>query len=196
MANLQGVVAHGRLMPHKTIDMSNVVCQSSRRGVQPHLIVLHDTESLNIPNSSLDLRNIGNFFDILSTQASAHVCDDADGNSARYVEDKLKAWSCVDFNSRSLNIEQIGRASQSSWPDAQLLETARWIALWHRRFDIPIQRATAANGWQGVARHSDLGVLGGGHSDPDGSPSSGRYPFDEVLRVARGFQHLWEAEHR
>lgn len=184
MANLKGVKAAGHSVhPHDDLVM-HVNNQSSRNGIRPHLIVLHDTESKNLRGLN-DLRSVGNWFNNPASDASAHVATDAEGHSARFVEDERKAWSCVDFNSRSLNIEQIGFAKNRRWTDAELLETARWIARWSIKYDIPIQRATFKNGWRGVARHSDLGVAGGAHHDP-GAP----YPFDDVLRVARGFVHL------
>jgi hypothetical protein len=43
-------------------------------------------------------------------------------------------------------IEQIGFATdnwRSRAKDLQLRETARWIALWHRRYGIPIRRASS-----------------------------------------------------
>lgn len=185
MANLDNIRAKKPIHPHDDLVM-HVNNQSSRNGIRPHLIVLHDTESKNIPGLT-DLRSVGNWFNNPAAKASAHVATDAEGHSARFVDDSRKAWSCVDFNSRSLNIEQIGFAQNKNWTNAELLETARWIARWAKKYDIPIRQATHENGWSGVARHSDLGVLGGGHHDPGSS-----YPFDAVLRVARGFLHLLE----
>lgn len=68
----------------------------------------------------------------------------------------------------------------------QLANSARWIAYWSVRFNIPIRRAwTIAGGVQrsGVASHAQLGSAGGGHHDP----GSG-YPFKYVLLLARFFR--------
>jgi N-acetyl-anhydromuramyl-L-alanine amidase AmpD len=77
--------------------------QSSRNGVKPRLIVVHATESGNRPGDS-DLAAIGTWFDNPASQASSHVCTDADGHSGRFVLDAHKAWHCAGFNSVSLGI--------------------------------------------------------------------------------------------
>jgi N-acetyl-anhydromuramyl-L-alanine amidase AmpD len=171
----------------------HVRTNSSRHGVKPSLITLHDTEGANIKGIQ-DLRGLGTFFDqSLGTdhESSSHVADDAEGNSARFVADSLKAWHCAFYNSVSLGIEQIGFAGQKSWPDAQLQETARWIARWAHEYGIPIRQGRVSLDGRiiqsGVVRHSDLGNLGGGHHDPGAN-----YPFTEVLRIARGYLHLLE----
>lgn len=155
----------------------NVACQSSRGGVKPRVIVLHDTEGANLPGIR-DLQGLGDFFDRISTQASAHVGVDAEGNAARYVNDSAKAWHVAAFNPQSLGIEQIGFATQKDWPDAQLHKSAKYIAYWAKTYDIPITHSTS----HGVCMHSDLGAAGGGHHDP-GAP----YPFDHVLGLARDY---------
>jgi hypothetical protein len=56
----------------KVLIRNNVACQSDRpAGVKLQLIVLHDTEGANIPNSARDLNGLGMFFDRISTQASS-----------------------------------------------------------------------------------------------------------------------------
>jgi N-acetyl-anhydromuramyl-L-alanine amidase AmpD len=156
--------------------------QSSRNGIKPKLIVLHSTESKNVPGLS-DLQAIGNWFDNSKAQASAHTCNDAEGNDARYVPDERKAWSCAGYNSVSLNHEQVGAAVQKMWPDKQLNNTAEWVSYWSKKYGIPIQRGKVNNGVvvkSGVVMHSELGPFGGGHHDP--GPG---YPIDLVLQKAR-----------
>lgn len=175
-----------RLKPNVVIDKA-VRNQSPRNGAKPRLMVLHSTEGSNIPNSANDLAAVVGWFDNPAAQASSHVITDADGNSARCVADAEKAWSCVGFNSWSLNIEQIGFASQGKWADAELAETARWIAHWSLKHSIPIQRG-AVIGTQittpGVVTHEQLGAVGGGHHDPGDA-----YPVHNVLERAKTFRH-------
>lgn len=151
---------------------------SERSVARPSLIVLHSTESHNAPGLS-DLRAIGNWFQNPAAKVSSHICTDGEGHTARYVPDSLKAWHCAGSNSVSLGIEQIGSASQNFWPTAQLKTTARWIAYYSLRYDIPIRVSTT----RGVCRHSDLGAAGGGHNDP--GPA---YPLDRVLRYAKWYR--------
>lgn len=168
----------------------DVACQSSRNGVTPLLIVLHSTEGSNIPKSTKDLQGLAAYFDKPATDASSHVATDADGFSARMVDDDKKAWSCVNYNGLSLNIEQIGFAAQKKWTDAEQRETGRWIAYWSRHHYIPIARGRIMAGGHikpGVVMHSELGQLGGGHHDPGAD-----YPIGRVLRLARGYANKQE----
>jgi N-acetyl-anhydromuramyl-L-alanine amidase AmpD len=150
----------------------------STRTTGIRLIVLHSTEGNNVPGDG-DLIGLGGWFANPAAQVSSHVATDADGHSARYVRDRDKAWHCAAYNSPALGIEQVGRAAQTSWSDAQLRETARWIAVWSRYYSIPITHSTTA----GVCTHSDLGAAGGGHHDPGTD-----YPLDKVLKYAADYR--------
>jgi hypothetical protein len=175
-----------RHMPHATVR-HNVACQSSRHGEEIKLIVIHDTEGGNIPNSSRDLAGLGDYFDKISTQASSTVAVDEDGNSARYVDDDRKAWAQAYYNAPALSIEQIGFATDdwnSPKKEAQLQEVARWIALWSKRYNIPIRAGKVTVDGRitlsGVKQHRSLGTLGGSHHDV-----SHDYPMTKVLAYAR-----------
>lgn len=173
-----------RVKPNVTVRR-NVCNQSSRGGYNPRLIVLHSTEGFNIPGDQ-DLENLGAWFDNPSAQASSHVGTDADGNSARYVPDTEKAWTCAGFNAVSLNIEQVGKASQGNWAKEELQETARWVARWNKKYGIPIARGKVSGSKvvaPGVVLHSELGSYGGGHSDPGAA-----YPVSDVLGMAKNFR--------
>ncbi len=173
-----------RLKPKVVVDRK-VRNQSSRAGVKPRLIVLHSTEGWNYEGTA-DLEGLAAWFDNPAANASSHVATDADGHSARFVVDDRRAWHVAAYNDASLGIEQIGFASQNKWAEAELKETARWIAKWSLKHDIPIQHGRASNGQvrrAGVVCHSELGAEGGGHSDP------GRgYPMGKVLDLAREFK--------
>ncbi len=169
--------------------------QSSRDGARPTLIVLHTTTDPDGGRPRFwdkpglkDLKRLGAWFDNPGSAVSSHVANDAQGHDARYVKDARKAWTEVAFNSVSLSIEQIGTDaySRGKWLTqraAQLKDTARWIAHWHRRWGIPIARAKVSGSTvvrPGVATHAQLGSAGGGHDDP--GPG---YPLGHVLKLAR-----------
>lgn len=144
--------------------------KSSRNGVKPSIIVLHSTESNNLPGTQ-DLVNLGAWFDNPAAQASSNVAVDAEGNSARFVRDQDKAWTQARYNPYSLSIEAVGRASQTFWPREQYREIARWVAYWSKRHDIPLRRGKVAGGGvikSGIVTHNDLGAEGGDHHDPGG----------------------------
>lgn len=168
--------------PYERVRM-NVRNQSSRGGVTPRLIVVHDTESHNQAGSA-DLTAIGDWFNNPAAQASAHVCVDAEGRSAKYVDDAAKAWHVAGYNSVSLGIEQIGFATQTFWPDAQLKKVAKYVAYWSHKYGIQIQtRGKVDNGnvlLAGVVTHAQLGQIGGGHHDP-----GDHYPLSTMLYHAR-----------
>lgn len=162
--------------PYERVKM-NVSNQSDRGGKKPRLIVLHSTEGANIPGV-VDLRGLGAYFDRPAVQASSHVGVDAEGYSARYVPDARKAWTAASYNPVSLNIEQIGFARQTLWPEAQLRKTAQYVAFWSKKYGIPIAHSTT----HGVCEHKDLGAAGGGHHDCGDS-----YPLGRVLELARTY---------
>jgi N-acetyl-anhydromuramyl-L-alanine amidase AmpD len=165
--------------PEVTVSVRN---QSSRNGVKPRIIVLHSTESHERPGVE-DLVGLGRWFDNPAAQASSHVANDGEGNDARYVPDERKAWTQAGANSYALSIEQIGfaRETREEWlkQPGQLNNTARWIAYWSSKYDIPIVESTE----HGVCQHSDLGAMGGGHHD-----CGPGYPLDIVLKLAKTYR--------
>lgn len=162
---------------------------SSRNGVRPSAITLHSSEGTNVRGLA-DLVGLGGWFANKAAEVSAAAATDADGYSARYVDDKLKAWHDAAYNSQTLGLEQVGRAAQprSAWTEEQLRETARWLAWWSLKWGIPLQRGRVSGGRvvrPGVVMHSELGVLGGDHHDPGAN-----YPIRMVLVHARRYRRL------
>lgn len=179
-----------RILP-KVVKRGEVKCQSSRHGAAILWIVIHDTEGANIPHSARDLLGLYDFFDRLSTQASAHAACDNDGQSVRMVNDEEKAWSCVHFNAVTVNLEIVHKQGEP-YTSAVYEEAARWVALWSRRHVIPITTGTVSGTPKpGVVTHRALGALGGGHHDP--IP-----PFDmnRLKRRARVYKKLQEHHER
>src|SRR4051794_25400739 len=99
-----------RLHPHVVVEMPSRYAFDRVSGIPLELIVIHDAEAHNIPGTA-DLKGIGRWFQRAPTPSdsgsSAHVCTDGDGNSGRYVIDRKKAWACGQYNSASLNLEQM-----------------------------------------------------------------------------------------
>ena len=171
--------------PYERIIRS--VINQSARSAPVLLLVVHSTESNNMPGVT-DLSNLGDWFDNPAAQCSAHVGVDAEGHSAQYVHDSRKSWACARFNSSSLNVEMIGRASQRFWPDKQLRKTARYYAYWGKKFSIPVRKGkvNATSGAilrSGIIRHSELGAAGGNHNDPGRA-----FPMRRLLILTRYYR--------
>jgi N-acetyl-anhydromuramyl-L-alanine amidase AmpD len=167
---------------HPNVVIKRLSPNYSERTTTIGLIVLHDTESGQVPRSAKDLEGVASWFANPDSQVSAHVITDADGNSARCVPDRFKAWQCMAYNSAALGIEQVGFEGQP-FARREYVETARWIAQWSHEHHIPIRRARTYRGMvivSGIATHSSLGIYGGGHDDP--GPT---YPFKRTLEIAR-----------
>lgn len=159
--------------------------KSSRQGAHPTLIVIHATVSHNTRGLG-DLRAIGDFFSQPTCEASAHVCTDNEGNSARFVLDRDKAWHCAAYNRMSLGIEQILPADGSEITRDLYRETARWCARWSKAYHIPLRVGAVSGGRvtrAGVVFHSMLGELGGGHTDPGRN-----YNMNDMLNLARFYR--------
>lgn len=159
---------------------------NQRPRITPKIIVLHSTESS--PGSGL---GVSQYLARTSVDADVHVVVDSNGKLYRLVPDGRKAWHVMGYNSIALGIEQVGRAVQTSWPEAQLHAVAKRLACWSHHYDIPLRDArgiarfvfASYRGGRGVVQHNSLGATGGGHVDPGKN-----YPFRKVLRLARKYR--------
>jgi hypothetical protein len=100
-----------------------------------------------------------------AAQASAHVITDSSREATQLVHWDRKAWACKAFNSASYNVEVDDNAWDGSDPDA-LATAARIVGFLCRRTGIPPKWSSNPLTKPGVIRHYDLGIAGGGHSDP------------------------------
>jgi len=153
---------------------------SSREGGRVHLLVLHTTEGAG---SLEELRSI-----FEGEEASSHYGIDAAGRIAQFVRDQDKAWTQCNFNPVCLSAEQVAFAefSRAHWfreRHAQLEGSAIWLAYGHIQYGVPLRPGKVEGGGivhDGVVQHSDLGLIGCGHSDcGDG------YPEGYVILLAR-----------
>lgn len=140
---------------------------SSRRGARPALLVVHDTESANVPGLQ-DLRAIAAWFNNPRSSASSTYTTDAEGNTLELVPETAKPWTQAFFNGWSISNELIGRATQTTWPERQLRAAAQVFAAAASRWGIPVQHGLVSGCAilkPGIVQHSDLGGCGGGHHD-------------------------------
>lgn len=132
--------------------------QSSRRGEKVHLIVCH--------------RPVGSYLGSISTlcnpaaEASAHVITKPGGQEAtQLVPWGEKAWACKALNAFSDNIE----FNDEMWVGKDpvgLAVAARIVAFRCKARGIPPVWTRDPLNTPGICRHYDLGVAGGGHTDP------------------------------
>lgn len=129
----------------------------SNRTVKVDLVVVHDCEGSYVGA-------IG-WFAQSKSQVSAHLILREDGQEATQMVDfGAKAWHAVAFNSRSIGLELAGFAAKGfSVPEWQ--SAANIVAWLLHKFGIPARWAEHGNG-PGFCSHWDLGVAGGGHTDP------------------------------
>lgn len=164
--------------------------QSSRLGAPIQAIALHSTEG-----GTLD--SVHDMFNVAQNESSSHAGVSQAGVSERWVHDDRKAWTILQLNPVTLNLEMLGFAAQakSAWKEVQLDEVARWIAFWSLKWDIPIRRGKVRSiaGFpvitkRGVITHAQLTRAGfGTHGDPGAN-----FPINVVLRKARWYaKHGW-----
>jgi hypothetical protein len=131
---------------------------SSRRGARVHLVVVH--------------RPVGSYAGSIAAlcdphhEASAHIIMKPGGLEAtQLVRWDMKAWACVAFNAFSDNLEIADEVWVGKDPHGWQV-AARIVAFrCHQRKIPPVWTPDPLN-VPGVARHYDLGVAGGGHTDP------------------------------
>ncbi len=167
--------------------------QSSRNGRNVSAVAVHSTESADQPGTTADLVAIRNWFDNPASQASSHIGIDGAGNTEVWVHSDRKAWTILDLNSVTCNIEFIARAAQSAseWEEEQIKQGARWAAYWCLKYDIPAQRGIVRNlagnaviTKKGIITHKQLTDAGfGSHTDP--GPN---FPMSRFLELVRYYK--------
>jgi N-acetyl-anhydromuramyl-L-alanine amidase AmpD len=177
--------------PHHTIHLLNRNF-SSRLGAPIQAIALHSTESWDKKGWD-DLHGVRSWFSNSQAQASSHLGIDGEGHVEKWVRDANKAWTILQLNPVTLNIEFVGRAAQpkSEWEKRQIDAGAQWAAYWGIRHDIPTRRGEVKNinGFpvitrKGIITHHDLTKAGfGSHTDP--GPN---FPINRFIELAREYR--------
>jgi hypothetical protein len=139
---------------------------------QIKLGVVHVTVSRNAPGLA-DGNALCSYFRTI--QASPTWTVDNEGNSWENVPLERVPWTQAWYNRASCSIEFIGNTGRpgegaSEWTDAQLREGARLMAQCFVKAGIkPVRGAVTPAGAitrAGVVTHQELGIKGGGHTDP------------------------------
>jgi N-acetyl-anhydromuramyl-L-alanine amidase AmpD len=168
--------------------------RSSRNGAQPLAVAIHSTESSDIPKGDDDLNGVWSWFDNPVSDASAHVGINDTGHSHLWVPSAEKAWTILQLNPVTVNIELVGRAAQpeAEWEDRQIAVCAKWIVYFCNKHNLPVQRGRVAVSGagqpfiarKGVIRHSDLTEAGfGTHTDPGEN-----FPLTKLIRKAQFYR--------
>lgn len=134
------------------------VKRSSRLNNRITKIVMHDTAGL-MPGC-LEWLQIDRAPPV-KDDVSCHILVDKLGNAYRLVPDEYTAWHCRGHNSQSLGLE-LERAKldeDGDYPPEQIITAAKCVALWCRKFSIPIDRIFA---------HKELSTTG--KTDPRNFP--------------------------
>ena len=180
-----------RTKTHAPSHVRKLVKNEGDRLGQPILaIVVHTTESADIPDSRRDLDGLYNWFNNPTSQASSHLGIDGDGNTYQFVLTNRKAWTVLSLNPVTFNIEFVARAGQKAeeWEDEQIRQGARWAAYVALKAGLPARKGAVRliNGQgvitrKGVLRHSDITKAGiGTHTDPGST-----FPMKKFLRYMR-----------
>lgn len=130
---------------------------SSRHGVKPDLLVYHETAG----RYKGDVSWLCN----PESEASALGVLREDGREfTQLVRIADKAWTQYPyFNPRAVGVEHSNLTAKGYATELQLRTSARIFAWLAWKLDVPIRFARAGKG-AGICRHSDLGALGGGHT--------------------------------
>lgn len=151
---------HGTVLPNLAWRESPNFSDRNHSQV-PHLVVVHRPVGKYGPSRDW-LCNP-------RSQASAHVLTEGRGTgvdvATQLVPWDKKAWSCEAFNSNSYNIE----VDDDGWDgdDWGAFYTGAHMAAWFcHKTGIPAVWTKNPLTKAGIIRHYDLGIPGGGHTDP------------------------------
>jgi hypothetical protein len=179
---------------------------SSRRGVAPIWIALHETVSYDLFGWA-DVNAITALFDRASSQASSSYVLDREGHCHYIVRESDKPWTQAAANPWSISFEIINPAARVrgvrnliDGPGRRgLLGILNDIS---KRWDIPLRTGKSINcrpGRPGIVDHNSFGRCAGGHVDtapwrggaPFGSPAKG-----SVSAIVRDARKLCERRYR
>lgn len=124
-------------------------------------------------------------------QASAHLVIDEDGGEAtQLVPLARKAWHCAGWNGFTVGVEHASLGAGFTGRD-QEERSARVFAWLCHHLNIPPVMGLHRS--QGIVRHRDLGVTGGGHFDgPTDATWFGVFLPDVQRQLASGgFRKSW-----
>lgn len=148
-----------------------VVNYSSRRGVAPRMLVVHETVSRNVAGWG-DVNAIGSLFNRPPFAASSTYTLDREGHCLYLVRESDKPWTQAAANPWSISFEIINSASTTF--DRNLIDgRGRKLLLGilndaSKRWDIPLRAGRVSNCTPvraGIIDHQTLGACGGGHVD-------------------------------
>jgi hypothetical protein len=145
---------------------------SSRRGVAPRVITLHETVSNDIPGWA-DVNAIGVWFNNPASQASSNYTIDREGHCLYLVRESDKAWAQASANPWVVSFEIINPAARVHGVHnlidgpgrKRLIEIINDVS---KRWDIPLRRARNSGcvvTSPGINDHTSWGQCGGGHVD-------------------------------
>lgn len=140
-----------------TLRQINSPNYSSRQGARISKIICHDCEG------SED-GSIGWFAQSVS-QVSAHLVLSSDGTRAtQMVSFANKAWHVCALNPTTIGLEMAGFASKG-FDAPEWNAAADIVAFLLHKYNLPPTWAKGGVG-DGFCSHHDLGITGGGHTDP------------------------------
>jgi N-acetyl-anhydromuramyl-L-alanine amidase AmpD len=156
---------------------------ASRTDKDVYLLLLHSTSG---SGSAADLVK---YFAKGEREVSAHVIVDAAGGVAWSVDPEDIAYHAGnwDVNRRSIGIELVGKAGQSSFPAPQLKALVRLMAEISYKFNLSLLRVYDYNDGRihlpfGVAQHAN--VWGGDHTDV-----APKFPIRDICAHARDYRN-------
>ena len=171
------------LPPLKWVPSPNY---SSRGGAHIDLLVLHDTEG--------SYQSAISWFLVRQSQVSAHFVVKEDGSEATQMVDiGMKAWHACNANPRSIGFEMAGVAAKG-FAAVEIQTLADIFAFHLHGMEIPCRHAIG--GGPGFCSHFELGMLGGGHSDPSTNPEW-MQNFTTLVSASYakgGFPAAWSSE--
>lgn len=136
------------------------------------LMVAHVTVSVNVVGTR-DGDSLCSFF--RNVKASPNWTVDNEANSWENVPLTRVPWTQAWYNRVSCSIEYVGSTGRrgegaAQWSDVQLREGGRLFAQCAKKAGIPIRSGAVTAGGNvartGLITHQELGLKGGGHTDP------------------------------
>jgi hypothetical protein len=163
---------------------------SSRRGVAPRWIIVHETVSPNLPGIE-DLLGLTARANDPRTQVSWHYNIDRPGNCFYTVRESDKAWTAAAANSFGVQIEFVNTTREfpfllpAGYAKAGLV-MSDIAARWHIPLALgKVNDCAPPPDGAGVISHAMLGFCGGGHVDINSHDGSDHAELRRLIAAAK-----------
>jgi hypothetical protein len=183
--------------PYVNYNMFNDLAKNIHGHQDKRKIVIHETVSHDHRGLS-DIKSVSKYLG--EKGYGIHCIVDQEGKSGYYPGERAVFWHAKGDNQSTIGIELVSYipglniSNTSRWKiwwkrERQLHKTARWLAYYSDKHDIPLKYSEGRAA--GICSHWDISEaynISGGHWDGRPKHRAGHFPMMKLIYLARGYK--------